>query len=101
PARVLADRGAPTQPALRRSGTCVSGLSARPLRRVQPGVRPWHALRPAIRRPHRIDTHVTPAARRMALRLEAGAGEPRGASLNDVPWAKRVGRSRKAEVNTV
>ncbi len=59
--------------AVRRARARISALPARALRRVQSRSRPRHALRPAVGRPHRIDTHVASAARGVALRLGSGA----------------------------
>src|SRR5690606_26840461 len=59
--------------ALRRTRARFSGLSPRPLRRVQPGLRPGHLVRPSVRRPHGIHPAVDAAASRMALRLAARA----------------------------
>ena len=49
--------------ALRRARARLPGLPARPLRRVQPRLRPRHAVRPAVGRPHRVDPDVAAAAR--------------------------------------
>ena len=57
--------------ALRRARARLPGLPPRPLRRVQPGLRPRHAVRPAVGRPHRIDPDVAAAGREVALRLAA------------------------------
>ena len=48
PAGLPADRAAPPRHALRRARARLPGLPARALRRVQPGVRPRHAVRPAV-----------------------------------------------------
>ena len=42
--------------------TGVSGVPPRPLRRVQPDLRPRHAVRPEDGRPHRVDPDVAAAA---------------------------------------
>src|SRR5262249_43077799 len=76
---------------VRRTGERLPALPPRALRRVQPGVRPRHALRPAIGRPHRVDPDVDAAARRLALRLEARAGLSRGKALHGLPQAARLG----------
>ena len=61
--------------ALRRARTRLPGLPPRPLCGIQPGVGPRHPVRPAVRRPHRIDPDVAAADREMALRLEARGGQ--------------------------
>ena len=48
--------------ALRRARARLPGLPARPLRRVQPGLRPRHAVRPAVGRAHREHPDVDAAA---------------------------------------
>ena len=53
--------------ALRRARARVPAVPARALRRVQPGLRPRHAVRPAVRRAHRIDPDVAAAAGAVAL----------------------------------
>ena len=73
-----------TRPAVRRARARLPGLSPRPLRRVQPGVRPRHAVRPAVGRPHRVDPDVAAAGGEVALRLAPGAGHARGAAVRDV-----------------
>jgi hypothetical protein len=55
-------------------------LPARPLRRVQPGVGPRHALRPAVGRPHRIHPDVDAAAGSWAYRHEPSPARPRRAA---------------------
>ncbi|MCK7470292.1 MAG: coproporphyrinogen III oxidase [Desulfomicrobium escambiense] len=52
--------------ALRRARARIPALPARALCRVQPGLRPGHAVRPAIGRAHRIDPDVAAAARALA-----------------------------------
>ena len=69
PRRLPADRAAPPRHALRRARARLPGLPARPLRRVQPGVRPRHAVRPAVGRAHREHPDVDAADREVALRL--------------------------------
>lgn len=54
-------------PPLRRAVNATSSSPARPLRRVQSGVGPWHAVRPAVGRPDRIDPDVAATHRQMAL----------------------------------
>ena len=49
--------------ALRRARARLPGLPARPLRRVQPGLRPRHAVRPAVGRAHREHPDVDAAGR--------------------------------------
>src|SRR5439155_25922412 len=53
------------------------GLPPRPLRRVQPGLGPRHAVRIAIQWPRRGDPDVATADREVALRLEAGKRDAR------------------------
>jgi coproporphyrinogen III oxidase len=69
--------------AVRRARTRFPGLPARPLCRIQPGVRPRHAVRPAVGRPHRSDPDVDAADRQMALSLEPEAGSPEAALYTD------------------
>ena len=90
--RLPADRAAPPRPALRRARARLPDLPARPLRRVQPRLRPRHAVRPAIGRAHREHPDVDAAGRHLALRLAAGAGLARGAALQRFPAAARLGR---------
>src|SRR4029077_14283128 len=71
----------PRGPAVRRTGARLPGVSPRPLRRIQPGLRSRHALRPAVGRPHRGDPDVDASTREVALRLETGAGDSRSAPL--------------------
>ena len=61
---------------LRRTRARVSVAAPRPLRRVQPALRPRHAFRLAERRPHRIDPDVAAAAGSLGLRRTAGARQP-------------------------
>jgi nicotinic acid mononucleotide adenylyltransferase len=63
----------------------------RPLRRVQPGVRPRHPVRPAVGRAHREHPDVDAAACHLALRLAARAGHARSAPLQRLPAAARLG----------
>ena len=74
PRRLPADRRAPQGHAVRRARARVPAVPARPLRRVQPGLRPRHAVRPAVGRAHRIDPDVPAAAR--ALRVRATRRKP-------------------------
>ena len=69
--RLPADLAKRRRDALRRARARFPGLPPRPLRRIQPGLGPRHAVRPAIGRPHRIDPDVAAADRQMALRLAA------------------------------
>jgi coproporphyrinogen III oxidase len=62
--------------ALRRARAQLAAAAARPLRRIQPGVGPRHAFRPAVGRPHRIDPDVDAAAGLLGLPGGAGAGSP-------------------------
>ena len=75
PRSLRPDPRAPPEYALRRARTRLPGLPPRPLCRIQSRVGPWHPVRPAIRRAHRIHPHVAAATREMALRLEARAGQ--------------------------
>ena len=78
--RLRADTRAPQGHALRRARARLAGLPPRALRRIQPRLRPRHAVRPAIGRAHRIHPDVAAAGREMALRLAARAGQ-RGSRL--------------------
>ena len=51
-----------SEASLRRTAARVSALPARPLRRVQPDLRPRHSVRVAVRRADGIDTDVSAAA---------------------------------------
>ena len=75
PAGLPADR-APAQvdEPIRRARAAVSGAPPRPLRRVQPDLRPRHAVRPQDRRPHRVDPDVAAAAGALGLRRAAEPG---------------------------
>jgi coproporphyrinogen III oxidase len=64
---VHADHRAPAGSAVRRARARFSGVPPRPLRRVQPGVRPRDLVRAAVRRSHRIDIDVTAAGGALAL----------------------------------
>ena len=60
---------------------------------IQSGLRPGHAVRPAIRRTHRIRSDVAAAARALGIRLAAGTGQPGSAAVRGFPQAARlVGR---------
>src|SRR5690606_4978345 len=93
PARVRADRGTPQGDAVRRARAELPALPARPLRRIQPRVRPRHALRPPVGRPCGVDPRLDAAARGLALRLEARAGLAGGAPLQRLPAPARLGLS--------
>ena len=75
---------------LRRARARLPGLPPRPLRRVQPGLRPRHAVRPAVGRAHRIDPDVAAAGGIVALRLEARAGLARRKALHGLPQTSRL-----------
>ena len=81
--------------ALRRARARLPGLPPRALRRVQPRVRPRHAVRPAVGRPHRIDPDVAAAGGEVALRLEAGARHARGEPLRPTSSCRATGSSAK------
>src|SRR5690606_6377054 len=72
-----ADRRATPGHAIRRARTRVPAVPARPLRRVQPGLRPRHPVRPAVRRPRRIDPDEPAAARALGIRLRTGTRQRR------------------------
>src|SRR5581483_2119336 len=55
--------------------TRIPVVPARPLCGIQPGVRPRHAVRPAIRRSRRIHPDVPAAAGEIRIWLRAGSGE--------------------------
>ena len=76
---------------LGRARARLPALPPRPLRRVQPALRPRHPLRPAVRRPDRVDPDVAAAARPLALRLAARAGHARGAALRGLFAPARLG----------
>ncbi len=57
------------RPALDRAATTVSALPARPLRRIQPGLRPRNAVRAAVGRAHGVHPDVAAAAGVLALQL--------------------------------
>src|SRR5207253_344456 len=71
----------------------VPGVPPWPLRRVQPDLRPRHALRPEDGRARRVDPDVTAAGGALALRLPPRAGVARGGAVR-VPHAARVGVGR-------
>ncbi len=91
PRRLPADRAAPPRHALRRARARLPGLPARALRRVQPGVRPRHAVRPAVGRAHREHPDVDAADREVALRLEARSRHAGGAAVQRLPASARLG----------
>ena len=62
PRRVPADRPPAQGRAVHRASSGLPGVPPRPLRRVQPALRPRHDLRPEDRRPHRVDPDVAAAA---------------------------------------
>jgi hypothetical protein len=70
-------------PPLGRARARLPALPPRPLRRVQPALRPGHAVRHPVRRPHRVDPDVAAAAGALGVRLEGGAGVARGAADRD------------------
>src|SRR5256886_9449841 len=90
PNSLYADPGAQKTSCLRGARKRVSGLPARPLRGIQPGVRPRHAVRPAVGRARRIDPDVAAAARRVALRLETRARLAGRKALHRLPQAQRL-----------
>src|SRR5690606_6030631 len=65
--------------ALRRARAPVPAVPPRALRRVQPGLRPRHPLRPAEWRPCRIDPDEPAAAGALGIRLRAGRRQQRAA----------------------
>src|SRR5262249_18830658 len=78
PRRLRPDRREADVDAVRRTGATVAALPPRPLRRVQSGVGPRHALRPAIEGPHREHPDVDAAARVLEVRPQAGSRLARG-----------------------
>src|SRR6185437_10985323 len=72
PRRLPADRRASQGHPVRRTRARVSAVPAWPLRGIQPGLRPRHAVRPAIGRTHRINPDEPAAARAFRIRLYAG-----------------------------
>src|SRR5204863_6672725 len=86
----------------------LAGAAPRPLRRVQPGLRPRHAVRARDRRPHRVDPGVDAAGRRVELRARASAGQPRGGAARRPARAARLaavsereGESERVDVAVV
>ena len=79
--RLPADRRSGAAHALRRARARVPGLPARALRRVQPGLRPRHAVRPAVGRAHRVDPDVAAAARRRGATTGSPSPAPPEAQL--------------------
>jgi hypothetical protein len=73
----------------------VPALPARTLRRVQPRLGPRHDLRPAKRRPHRVDPDVAPAARRAGTTTGNPSPARRGAAVRHIPQAPRLGKHRE------
>ena len=88
-AGVPADRRAPQATRRTASASAVPALPPRPLRRIQSGLRPRHALRAPVRRPHRIDPDVAAAARALGIRLAPEPGSPE-ARLYAFPAAARL-----------
>jgi hypothetical protein len=82
PGRLPADPAGAQGHALRRTRTRFPGLPARPLRRIQPRVRPRHPVRPAVGRAHRGDPDVDAADREMALRLAPGRRHARSGAVH-------------------
>ncbi len=82
--------------ALRRTRTRFPGLPPRPLRRVQPGLRPRHPVRPAVGRPHRGDPDVAAATGEMALRLETRSGQPRSRAVQRFSRRQGLGLARRS-----
>ena len=87
--------------AVRRARARLPGLPARPLRRVQPGVGPRHAVRPAVGRPHREHPDVDAAAG------DAGAttgspspARPRRALYTRLPASARLGRDADRRIRS-
>ena len=67
PGRLPADPERAQGHALWRARTRFPAVPARPLRRIQPGLGPRHALRPAVGRAHRVDPDVDAAAGQLGL----------------------------------
>src|ERR1044072_7942203 len=84
-ARHRAPVGRPREP--------LAGAAPRPLRRVQPDVRPRHPLRVANGRTHREHPHVAAAAGALGVRARARAGKRRGGDARGAAPAARVGVS--------
>ena len=70
-------------------------VPARPVRRIQFGLRPGHLVRPAVRRPHRVHPDVDAADRSLGVRLASAAGFRGGEAVRISPSA---GLSRRAVV---
>ena len=77
---------------LRRARAPVSAVPARPLRGIQSGLRSWHLVRPAVARPHRVDSDVHAAAGSLGLRLASGSGIARGAAVRGFSAAESLPR---------
>src|SRR5664279_5442006 len=92
PRRLPADRAAQEGARIRRARTRLPSLPARPLRRVQPRLRPRHAVRASVRRTHREHPDVDAAGGEVALRLAPRGRHVRGRALPRLPASARVGR---------
>src|SRR6185312_14422829 len=68
----------------------VPAVPPRPLRGVQPGLRPRHAVRPAVGRAHGIHPDEPAAAGALRVRLPA-RGWIAGSAAGGVPAAARLG----------
>src|SRR5690606_17874185 len=90
PAGVPADRRTAQGPALWRARTAIPAVSPRPLRRVQPGIRSRHILRAAVRRSHRIHSHVAAAAGPLGIRLAPRARLAGSTPLQRFPASTRL-----------
>ncbi len=80
--------------AVRRTRARVPGDPPRPLRRVQPRVRPRDAVRTAIGRAHRIDPDVAAAGGELAVRLASGSRHAGSGAVHRLPETARLGLSR-------
>ena len=74
PRRLRADRRTPARHTVRRARARVPGHAPWPLRGVQSGVRPRHAVRVAVGRAHREHPDVDAAARALGLQPPARSG---------------------------
>ncbi len=85
------DRRTPSPPRVRSARTRVPGVPTWSLCRIQPCIRPWHAVRTAIRRAHRVDPDVIAAGGALEVRLASRARQPGGAAVHGLPATARMG----------
>src|SRR5690606_14331669 len=93
--RLCPDRRTQSRPLRDRRTAQLPALPARPLRRVQPGLRSRHAVRPAVGRAHRIDPGVDAATGPLGLRLDARTGLARSGADRTLSGPARMGLKRR------